>query len=91
MISLEDIEIYLPKYLSTDSQKRLFHELKQFPDNIDFRLYTEYLADSDILYQGDGVKDVLFVEIPSKRFKNVNAMVISNTCDVNPGNERFFA
>ena len=62
MISFEEIQKYLPKYLSPESEKRLFDGLKQFPDNIDSRLYTDYLKDNEILYQGDGVRDVLFVE-----------------------------
>jgi len=35
------------------------------------------------------VRDILFVELPSQKSKHVNAMVLSNTCDINPEHERF--
>ncbi len=46
MISVEDIQIYLPKYLSPDSEKSLFKELKQFPENIDDRMGGHFGSES---------------------------------------------
>jgi hypothetical protein len=89
MITFEDISIYLPKYLSEESTKSLFDTLKQFPENIDQRLYTRALKGSQIIYQGDGIKDVLFVDLPSQKCKKVNGFVLSNTCDIDPNNERY--
>jgi hypothetical protein len=90
MISLENIEIYLPKYLSPDSEKHLFEQLKQFPENIDDRLYTSYSLNSDIIYQGDGINGLLVVNLPDSEVKKVPAMIFSNTCDIDERNKRLF-
>jgi len=89
MIPLEEIEKYLPKYLSASGQEDLFEELKSFPNNMDHRVYTIALMDQAQLYQGDGLKDMLFVNLPEKAFKNAPGMIISNTCDMDPANRRF--
>ena len=65
MISLEEIRKYLPKYLSADVQEDLFAELKTFPDNMDQRLYTKALDGETNIFQGDGMKDLLFVNLPA--------------------------
>jgi hypothetical protein len=85
----EDIKLYLPKYLSSVSEEELFKELKYFPNNINERLYTNKLKDQNIIYQGDGVEGLLFVNLPDKNFGELPGMVISNTCDINPSNKRF--
>ena len=89
MIEPEDIRKYLPKYLSSSAQDSLFEELKKFPDNIDQRLYTNYLQDDPHIFQGDGVSDLLFVHLPSQEIKPAPGMVLSNTCDIDPANRRF--
>ena len=35
MTSLEDFKVYLPKYLTPESEKALYEELKKFPNNVD--------------------------------------------------------
>lgn len=89
MISLEEIRKYLPKYLSADAQEDLFAELKTFPENMDQRLYTKALDGESNIFQGDGMKDLLFVNLPAKDVKTAPGMVISNTCDIDPDNRRF--
>lgn len=88
-MNLEDIQIYLPKYLSAESSKELFEGLKDFPENIDSRLYTTYLND-EIIYQGDGLRNMLAVNLPDVNLKSVNGMVLSNTCDIEQSNKRPF-
>jgi len=88
MIDLEEIKIYLPHYLSADSQKELFQELKSFPNNIDHRVYSNYSDDDELIYQGDGYKEMLMVNLPSAEIRNWPAMVISNTCDLDLANRR---
>lgn len=90
MISIEDIEIFLPKYLSSSSKKNLFDELKSFPYNIDNRLYTNDLIESDIVYQGDGFLDLLMINLPDTRIGNAKGIILSNTCDIDPSNDRFY-
>lgn len=89
-MKLDDFKIYLPKFLSTESDKELFDGLKDFPNNIDSRIYTNYLSDSDIIYQGDGVRDMLFINLPSSDIKPVPSMILSNTCDIDLSNSRNF-
>lgn len=89
-MNLEQLQIYLPKYLSSASEKELFSGLKGFPDNIDERIYTSYLKESPLIYQGDGLKEMLIVNLPSLETKQAPAMVLSNTCDIDPANQRNF-
>ena len=91
MISFEDLQIYLPKYLSPGSEQSLFEELKQFPENIDDRLYlsADYLEPGTI-YQGDGIDGLLVVNLPETEIKKVPAMIFSNTCDIDERNKRLF-
>lgn len=89
-MKLEDLKIYLPKFLSSESEKELFEGLKDFPENIDTRLYTDYLKKSKIIFQGDGLNDLLVVNLPNPQIKPVPSVVLSNTCDIDTENERPF-
>lgn len=89
-MSIDDIKIYLPKYLSAESEKELFNGLKDFPSNLDERLYTTYLKDSNIIYQGDGIKDMLVVNLPETEIKPAPSIILSNTCDIDMQNKRNF-
>ena len=89
-MNINEVQIYLPKFLSAESTKELFEGLKDFPNNIDSRLYTSYLQD-EIIYQGDGLKNMLVINLPNVNTKNVNCMVLSNTCDIDLSNKRFFS
>jgi hypothetical protein len=90
-MNFDDFKLYLPKYLSADSEKELFEGLKNFPTNIDARLYTTYLKDEEIIYQGDGIKEMLVINLPTIEAKPVNSMIISNTCDIDLANKRMFS
>lgn len=89
-MNLDDLKIYLPKYLSEESENELFISLKDFPSNIDQRLYTNYLKSEPIIFQGDGLQSLLAINLPSTETKIVSGMVISNTCDIDPTNKRNF-
>lgn len=89
-MNIDDIKIYLPKFLSAESEKELFAGLKDFPNNIDGRLYTSYLKDSEIIYQGDGLTDLLVVNLPSPEIRPAPSMILSNTCDIALENLRNF-
>lgn len=89
-MNIDDIKIYLPKFLSAESDRELFKGLKEFPENIDDRLYTTYLKDSKIIYQGDGIKDLLVVNLPQTEIKPAPGMIFSNTCDIELENQRNF-
>lgn len=89
-MNLDDLKLYLPKFLSVESEKELFDGLKDFPYNIDSRIYTNYLLETDIIYQGDGIKDLLFVNLPNTEIKPAPGMILSNTCDIDLKNVRNF-
>ncbi|RLB67789.1 MAG: hypothetical protein DRH08_02745 [Deltaproteobacteria bacterium] len=86
----DDIKLYLPKYLSSESERELFEGLKDFPNNIDERLYTNHLSENQFIYQGDGLHDLLVVNLPDPTIKAVPCMILSNSCDIDLGNERNF-
>lgn len=89
-MNFDDIKEYLPKFLSSDSERKLFEGLKDFPNNIDSRIYTTALKSSDNLFQGDGIKDMLVINLPNNSIKNANSIIISNSCDISASNERNF-
>jgi hypothetical protein len=90
MISVEEIQKYLPQYLSAPSLEVLFEDLKKFPDNLDKRLYSQNLLDTEVIYQGDGISGMLVSNFPNMEWHEMPAMVLSNTCDINPENKRYF-
>ena len=91
MIPLDDIRVYLPKYLSSENYEQLISELRSFPSNIDKRLYT-YGLEQDIIYQGDGLRDMPVVNIEDLEagVKYRPCMIVSNTCDMDLSNIRLF-
>ena len=78
-MNIDDIKIYLPRYLSNETQKQLFENLKNFPNPFDMYIHT----DSNEILQGDG----LIIKIENKELK---IMVISNSCDIDINNKRYF-
>jgi hypothetical protein len=83
-----EIRLYLPKYLSDTKVKGLIEELKQFPENIDSRIFTNSNSNPNLL-QGDGIQDALIVNLPKNESKHGAAMILSNSCDIDLSNERF--
>lgn len=90
-MNFDDFKIYLPKFLSAESDKELFEGLKSFPNNLDSRMYTNYLEDTNIIYQGDGIKDLLVINLPNSDIKPAPSIILSNTCDIDLENERLFS
>ena len=89
-MKIEDFKIYLPKFLSAESDKELFEGLNEFPANIDSRIYTSYLDESDLIYQGDALNDMLVVNLPDPTIKPITSIILSNTCDIDLQNKRNF-
>lgn len=91
MMPLDDIRIYLPKYLSTENYEQLISELHAFPTNIDKRMFT-FGLEREIIYQGDGLRDMPVVNIEdlSLGVKYCPCMILSNTCDMDLANSRLF-
>ena len=88
---IENIDLYLPKYLSAEAEKILLSEIRAFPENIDTRLFTTYLQREAVVFQGDGLRQMPIVDLTiDSEIKYANAMVFSNTCDIDPDNKRNF-
>ena len=90
MTSFEDIKKYLPQYLSDSDAKQLFSSLKDFPDNIDSRFYSNYNCNDPIIYQGDCLKNIPAFNLPDTHSKLSQSMAISNTCDMDLNNKRLW-
>ncbi len=89
-MTLDDFKLYLPKYLSPGSEDTLFQCLKDFPANIDSRLYTSYLKKDKTVFQGDGIDEMPVVNLPDSDMREVPVIILSNTCDIDPSNLRNF-
>lgn len=87
----DEIKDFLPRYLSDDSLADLFDSLKDFPENIDERMYMDSsYEDRNSVLQGDGIKDLLVVQIPESRMEPVPCVILSNSCDISETNTRAF-
>jgi len=75
-----NLENYLPRYLSDESNDSLIQNLHQFPDNIDERFYINF--PDLIVLQGDGYRNLLIINLPSREIQPGNGIIISNTCDL---------
>lgn len=89
-MSLDDIRLYLPKYLSEESTKILLKEISGFPKNSNGGFFTEKLNNKKVIFQGDGLEKLPVVNLPENLVKYKPALVLSNTCDIDLGNNRAF-
>lgn len=87
-MNLDNFKQYLPKYLSSESERELFECLKDFPKSM-HKVYTNSLYSEKIIFQGDGLSNMYLVDIPSLRIEKNKALVLSNTCDIDPNNPRY--
>lgn len=91
MLDIEDIRLYLPKYLSPETEEKLFRDLRDFPANIDKRMYGFSGKSEQVIYQGDGINNLIVVSLPDHEPHHSRCMVISNTCDIDLENIRRFS
>ncbi|MCF7933893.1 MAG: hypothetical protein K9L73_03800 [Spirochaetia bacterium] len=91
MIDRSELEVFLPAYLSPENEKSLLENLRDFPDNIDNRFYEFIGKQEHILYQGDGINGLLYVDIPSLDKAITSSLILSNTCDMDLANERMLS
>jgi hypothetical protein len=90
MLTPDELKIYLPKYLSPGAENDLFEGLKQFSLAATGKLYTRKLRETSIVYQGDGLSDILVFNLPETRSVKARALIVSNTCDIDSENVRMF-
>lgn len=82
----DNLAIFLPEYLSETSQRNLIDAVKQFPDNLDERLYCQWDTGESSPLQGDGVASMTIGHIASRQFIELPCMLLSNSCDMDPTN-----
>jgi len=86
MVSLpEDIQNYLPYYLTEERKSGLLKALADFPDN--FEYYQQYNANSESL-QGDGWRGVQVINFQTGEKCEILGIILSNSCDISPENHR---
>lgn len=85
----DEIKKYLPQYLSDPELIHLKDELARFSvDGTRDTVYTIALNGADYLLQGDGVRDMPYLNFPNLKIHPVNAILLSNTCDMSTDNKR---
>lgn len=81
---------YLPKYLSKEGEEKLFSDLKDFITTKQIKNFYSNKVFLDIL-QGDGIQDLLIINLPSERIEKQKGIILSNTCDLDRKNKSFIS
>lgn len=85
----EKITQYLPQYLSEESLRDLFAQLKDFPENLT-SMYLASIKYPDEVLQADIIDDIPVFDLPDTSMKKSKVLVISNSCDNDIANSRLF-
>lgn len=83
-ITTESIEKHIPYYLTQKAKENLAQALERFPRQIDY--YIDRYQDE--ILQGDGWDSVEVINFDNGDRKSVRAVLLSNSCDVDPKNTR---
>ncbi|TKC83434.1 hypothetical protein FAZ69_23365 [Trinickia terrae] len=83
-ISFERLEDHIPPYLTKQAKEGLAKALADFPRAIGYYLNRYW----DELLQGDGWAGLDVVNLESGDRKKVKGIVLSNSCDIDVGNDR---
>jgi hypothetical protein len=83
MITVEQIQDYLPKYLSPKQQQELVAQLRDFEN----RSYYTTLHETEML-QGDGWTKIEIVDFATGARDKIKGILLSNSCDIAPENPR---
>lgn len=83
---LDQLRIFLPKYLSASEQTQLWEELRSFPSPKAF--YLPHAEVEPDLLQGDGWKGFVAVDVVTNQRKETRGIILSNSCDIDLRNPR---
>jgi hypothetical protein len=83
-IGIEDLQNHIPAYLTKPQKEGLVQALNEFPRRIDY--YLDRYPNE--LLQGDGWTGLDVVRFETGDRKSVRGIVLSNSCDVDEGNDR---
>ena len=79
-----DAQVFLPKYLSPHQQRELYEELQKFPAKLNY--YMPAGAYPENVLQGDGWRGFVVIDFETSERKTISAVVVSNSCDIDPAN-----
>jgi len=85
-VLLEQLRIFLPKYLTPSEQKELWEELRAFPSPKGF--YLPHAEVEPDLLQGDGWKGFIAIDVVTSQRKETRGIILSNSCDIDLSNDR---
>jgi hypothetical protein len=83
-IRFQDFQDHIPAYLTKPQKEGLVQALNEFPRKIDYYL-DRYPTE---LLQGDGWTGLDIVRLENGDRRSVRGIVLSNSCDVDEGNDR---
>ena len=92
MVDFNDFRVHLPQYLSSDSLEDMFDDIKKFvqPGSSE-DIYTLEMKDHQMIFQGDALNELPFITFPQDTGPiSCKAIVLANSCDINPENLRPF-
>ena len=87
---LEEIRKFLPTFLSQGSETAFLEEIRRFLKSENHSFYTQALHDQPFLFQGDGLEGLLVIRLPDTKVARAKGLILSNSCDINPANDRLF-
>lgn len=91
MSLLDDAQRFLPRHLTEEETSKLFEDIKMYPGNLDKRMYMVPVEeDKHAVLQGDGIGNLLVINLPETEVRPVPALVLSNSCDADISNNRAF-
>jgi hypothetical protein len=91
MSLFDEAKRFLPRHLTETETKKLLEDIQAFPGNLDKRLYmTPVKEDEHAVLQGDGIGNMLVVNLPQPEIRKTPVMVFSNSCDSDMENQRPF-
>ena len=89
--SLDELRQFLPTYLSQGSRDAFVDEVRHFLHSEQTKpFYSLALQTKSILFQGDGITGLPILNLPDQEVRNGSAVLLSNTCDMDPSNARLF-
>ena len=92
-MDIDLVKVFLPKFLSAETEKELYEGISQFPEKYD-QIYTSYIPEDQVLFQGDCLESLPFYKISKHGvpiWKNAPCILLSNTCDMDIRNSRKYS
>lgn len=87
---VDDIKLYLPQYLSASDQDKMLEQIREYTHQGSSDIYTSNYTHPTYLWQGDGIDNVFYVNLPTVENGLAPVMILSNTCDISLGNQRMY-